>query len=324
MSDSMIPIFCADFRVKELSTADNVTLMGDVKGFFIHFVIHQDHQLSQYYLHRHEMAKVLLEAELTETLNKTLSCGLPVSVYSKLNEVALHFEGTELSFSLKKSPVGKQLVKDAALLTGILQESKKSDFKRKTILKFFGESDEELEELHSLWEWELVAFERHLLPTIKKKAPTTGIQDILDYKGSTIASTWEFMDKANWVITTDSCDCGSDGCFYSILNHTFLTHFSNKEQFLNGNQVDEEKLLKAFREYLANLTPNQEAALLFLDAEFQNTALLNMAMFNPDFDLSEYQRLLTYPYQPDSEDEAFVRTTSSLAWYYLSLDREHQ
>ena len=321
MSESMIPYYCADFKVKELCTTDDVSLMGAIKGLFVHFVVHRNNRLSQYYVHRHEWASLLLDADRAEISNKTLSCGLQVSVNISQSIAGVQYDGIELQFSLKKTALGKQLLKDAAALAEVKQASKGKDFKQTTLTQLNGDYDTEFPEKLSLWEVEAAAFEQKILPSLKKHDSTTGICDILLLKDSAKIPLFYFMEKANWVVTTNSCNCGNDGCFYSVLNHTFITHFSDKQQFLIGDQVDEENLANAFKAFWSNLSTSHKAVLLFLDDQYENTALLNMAMLNSDFDLNEFQRLLTYPYQPDSDDEAFVRTTSSLVWYYLSLNQ---
>jgi hypothetical protein len=56
----------------------------------------------------------------------------------------------------------------------------------------------------------------------------------------------------------------------------------------------------------------------FLDCEFGNTPLINLYLLTENADFEEYIYKMTYPYQPDSEDDAFVRMIVSCVKVYLT------
>ena len=60
---------------------------------------------------------------------------------------------------------------------------------------------------------------------------------------------------------------------------------------------------------------------MFLYDEFGNSTLLNLAFVKPNFNLINFQFLMCYPYQPDSEDEKWVREVSTLSNFFIQLEK---
>lgn len=315
-------IISSDFEVKVISQINETTLMGAAKGLFLHLVIHHNNTLYQNYIHRHELAGCLLlgRTESNPTTHK-LSSGLSIKISQKPQELFILFRGDELPIKLKGSALGKALIKDADLLNDIREKSTSPSY-RDDITQQINNPLSEI--VFSPWEIEIAAFEFSLLEQKKKYRFMKGARSVLKYYSSEYFPLDTFlMMEDNTIFTSDNCDCGSEGCFFDFLKETLTTHFQKKERFLTNGEFDKKKAEKILKTFWDNRSNGERAVLIFMENEFYNSVFLNIALLNEHFELEEYLRLMTYPYQPDSEDEAFVRTIATVSHYYLTLLKQH-
>jgi len=119
----------------------------------------------------------------------------------------------------------------------------------------------------------------------------------------------------NIVVGKTECDCGNDGCFFEMLNTAYTTFFK-EEDLLTDGKLDEVKAEIQLTKIWSELNPKQQAVLNFLDYQFGNTPLINLYLLTPNANVQEYIYKMTYPYQPDSEDDLFVRRIASLVGFY--------
>jgi hypothetical protein len=314
-------IIASDFSVKEISTTEEITLFGAAKGVLLHFVLSGSHQISQFYVHRHEMARCLKSGFNTPGSQVyKLSSGLSVEVISNPKGLSVLSGSHTLPVDLKKSALGKLILSDISLLDEIENKLKDKEYAGSVGARITGNNAEQAKSVFDLQEIGLAAFEFAILDKQKKIDRNGGIYSLLKNKASNFIPELSFLMMGdNTVFTSDHCDCGSDGCFFSMLSDTINEQFKGKEFFLTNGNFDDKKAAKIFDAFWSGLSAGQQAALRYLEFEFNNSVFLNISMFNKNFSLQEYLRLMTFPYQPDSEDEAFVRTRATICRYYLSL-----
>ena len=311
----MIEMLSADFELELLYDKEPIAVLGAVKGSFVHLLVYCDNQTRQFYIHRHEWADFLLSEHKNNNL--LTYCGVLLFRNLKTKKTGIYFREEERLFSTEKTTLGKQLIEDTQTLLKIRKQSGSEAFRKRIIKKIDGFCDETNIETFTDWELEISAFENAILTASQKRKNTAAVYKLLNYRKSDRIPVMLFLEATESIIEKTSCDCGNEACFFDLLNHTFLTHFKDKKRFFTKGKFDPEKGEAIFMEYWEKLPDNKKMILQYLDYTFGNTALLNMAFFNPDFDILNYQRIMTFPYQPDDPDEAWVRQHSSLCAHYL-------
>ncbi len=122
------------------------------------------------------------------------------------------------------------------------------------------------------------------------------------------------------VVGKTECNCSNDGCFFDMLNTAYTTFFE-EEDLLKDGKLDEAKAEIQLAKIWKELTPKQRVVLNFLDNRFANTPLINLYLLTPNANVQEYIYKMTYPYQPDSEDDLFVRKIASWVGFYMKFNQ---
>jgi len=317
----MINYITSDFDVELLYKKNNVALLGAIKGIFIHLIVVDNKALNQIYIHRQDWANFIIENKLKSTAKKETYCGVWISLDNKSKKTGIYFKEIAQLFSLEDTILGKQINVDVEKLSKIKSKLNQIAFKKKTLSKIGEDFDEKDLNDFTNWELETAAFEFSILTAKQRRTRPLGVFDILSFKQSNEIPIELFMEKLEWLVENESCDCGNESCFFDLLNNNFLTHFQDRKRFLKRNKFDKEKSEAIIHNFWTKLTPEKKAALLYLDKAFLNTPLLNIAFLSEDFNFWNYLRLMTYPYQPDSDDEAYVRKHSSVCAYYLFMNK---
>jgi hypothetical protein len=336
----MSEIVQIDFEVEFLGQVENRALFGGTKKAFHHFVVFEEkdgyNQLSQFLLHRFELANRLTRLSDGEESScfKLAATDIEFCLQSYRNKVeqsdegevqsrmTLSFDCSELQFPLTGSTFGNRMIQDALLLTEIQKKSGTKSFRKKAIQSILGEFDEEKVYSFSKEDLIIAIFESKLSKNNKYSAPHAEIRKILaiqeiDTSQLDIHMVDDLISVLPVVVSKKSCDCGSEGCFFDLLKSTY-NHFFIEEDILTHGEIDETKVEYEFNKVWKKLTSKQQIALSFLDNEFCNTPLLNLYLCTPGCNIEEYLSKMTYPYQPDSEDALFVRSTASLAYWWLN------
>ena len=206
----------------------------------------------------------------------------------------------------------KTLSKDAielkAIRTDILEK------KRGEI--FHNDNLTETLDTYSPFDFEVMMFEQRIAEIENSRLPSYSLTECFENFTNDLSDLGSLKlslkENFEYVYQTEECYCGSDGCFFDVLK-------ANQKLFFDGDyltearEIDEKRLDEDFSKLWDELSFNQKIALKFLESELQNSILLNLYFLHPDFKLNEYQRLICMPYQPDSEDESWLRSVSTLA-----------
>lgn len=318
MNSFMLQVIPSDFAVKLLFEDDESALFGANKGGVTHLVFYGGNAISQEYVHRHEWANFLLEGEslkiFSEIFCKTLASRLYVELNPEKSTLLIKKKGFNCELNLKKTPFGKQLLKDAKTLSNVRNNLEKEEY-RNEVLAYI-QMEEEPSDLTDL-EFELAAFEFEIFKGVKRRYPQ--LKNVIGQRNHHIEYFDDFLYKAKFVVDNDSCDCGSETCFFDLLNKTFLHFFKSKKKFLSEGTFDLKKGEKEFKSFWKRISPQERAVLAYLDFSLRNTPLVNMALLLPNFNLYEYLSPMTSIYQPDSDEEAHVRINATICHYYIHL-----
>lgn len=325
----MVEIIASDFEVTVVAQHEENYLLADKKNVFFHFVFFQKkgyyNEVKQFYIHRFELADWL-----NKVLNKMaendlyLASGLVnLSFQSNGEEQILSIQYDEITFevNLVETDFGKQLLSDVSILEKIDSESVKKAFKKKIISAIVDEYDAIKNYTISDTTLRAAAFEFKSSKTKKTWQRTSYFYDLLKMElqdniemNKYLAS--ELMMGLEIVVGKTECNCTNDGCFFELLNTAYTTFFK-EEDLLTDGKLDvaksEIELVKIWKE----LTPKQRVVLNFLDDRFGNTPLINLYLLTPNANVQEYISKMTYPYQPDSEDDLFVRKIASWVGFYV-------
>jgi hypothetical protein len=334
----MNEIIESDFEVTLIAQNENMSFFGATKDIFYHFVFIKNtddyDEIKQYYIHRFEIANWLYNfgnnnGEFVLNLTESgihLILESPIDLNAEklsddYNLVIEHHDNT-MNFPLKENSFGEILLKDYELITNVYADSVKKPFRKKIISKIIEAYDETITYPFSLHSLIIAAFESKVLKTKNKWRQTSGVYRLfksefnvsLEIVPSLVSN---LIDNLPIVVGKTTCECENTvACFFELLNKSYSTFF-NEAELLTDGVIDKIKLEKQFNEIWNGLSVKQRAVIKYLDYEFCNTPLLNLYLFTPNAAIQEYIYKMTYPYQPDSEDDAFVRTTSSLVWFYL-------
>lgn len=126
-----------------------------------------------------------------------------------------------------------------------------------------------------------------------------------------------FLNFEN-IYNAESCDCGFEGCFFEMLKEN-QKYFFGKNYHDQDGIMDSGKVEYDFDQIWSGLSIKEKACLTFLYKEFQNSILFNLGLLKPNFNLMKYQFLMCYPYQPDSEDDQWVREVSTLSNFFIQF-----
>jgi hypothetical protein len=328
----MVNIIESDFDVTVLAENGNNYVLGAPKNEFIHFVflINETGYLvnNQFYIHRYELANWISKAknQLGEKYKSFIDDKIGLSYDYSDNHNILHISYKNLHFEvdLNLIELGKTLLNDSEVLEKVILESSKKGFKKKMISALLDEYDEE--EIYSFTQNELniIAFELKVFRMMKSWKRGSHFYHLLrlQYDDSKIVPSYLPTDLAmglDVVVGKTSCNCNHDGCFFDLLN-TAYTNYFNESSLLSNGVLDDTKMLEQFTKVWSSLNAKERAVLDYLAIQFGNTPLINLYLLNEKADFEEYIYKMTFPYQPDSADDAFVRRIISIVRFYLSKE----
>ena len=326
----MVEITASDFEVTVVAQKEENYFLADKKNVFFHFVFFQKkgyyNQVKQFYIHRFELADWL-----NKVINKKVENDLNVasglvnlSFQTNGEDKILSIQYDEIAFevNLVETDFGKKLLSDVSILEKIESESIKKAFKKKIISAVVDEYDVNINYTLSDNTLRAATFELKSSKTKKTWQRTSYFYDLLKMElqdtvemNKYLAS--ELMMGLEIVVGKTECNCTNDGCFFDMLNTAYATFFK-EEDLLTDGKLDEEKAEIQLAKIWKELTPKQRVVLNFLDDRFGNTPLINLYLLTPNTNDQEYIYKMTYPYQPDSEDDAFVRRIATLVRFYLN------
>lgn len=313
----------ADFGALPITESEEQTLFLNVDKVFYKFVwLDQSKgysQLEQFYLLRYELASTLKSHydSKSEESEFTLTSGELIRFFGRGKTLEVYLK-PHLSSIVFNIPVSSDLVinilSDLEKLAAIRSEASNNSIE--TLLKDLVENKSHLKKLSESFttaDLEFVLFEKAILVERGGNDLTSlyrfALNEDLSDPSELSFSLLEYFEN---IYNIESCECGKDSCFFDMLK-------ANKQHFLNSDYLTQEgdfensKVEADFKKLWENLTINKKAALKYLYNEFRNTTLLNLAFIKPQFDLMDYQYLMCYPYQPDSEDQDWVMEVSTLA-----------
>jgi hypothetical protein len=327
----MVEIIASDFNVNIVGQNEQNYVLANTKNVFFHFVFLKEkngfNEIKQYYVHRFELADWLNKAINKKGLIsiKVASALIDVAFHTNEKEQTLTLKYNDIAFvvNLTESDFGKQLLTDLALLDKIEIESTKKGFKKKIITSIVEEFNENESYPFSDKALCVAAFELKILKTKKSWQRSSSLYRLLkfEYKDSDTMDPYLASNLSmglDIVVGKSSCNCTNDGCFFELLNTAYTTFFK-EDDLLTDGKLDEGKVEIELGKIWKNLSAKQRSVLNFLDYQFGNTPLINLYLLTPNADFEEYIYKMTYPYQPDSEDDAFVRRSSSLVKCYLAI-----
>jgi hypothetical protein len=322
-----IPI---DFGVKLLSKVHEEGLYGKAKGLLIHFVFTSNNDSSntidQAYVHRHELAQSIINFQETgnaESISIKLSGGLTMVMSKTDNDLNINIQwinsNTSFSITRKRNNVLNCLFKDIETIRDIRKKpDHDKDFGIDLVQEIVGEKKVMNNFKHLLTvDFELMAFESTMkkkpfysISKIYKTAMNSDLSNIDSLK-ELLLQNFEFVHKIT------SCDCGDPGCFFDILKANQLAFFS--DNYFSEGAFNSGLVAEKFSNLWNELDFRSKVVLAYLSDEFWNSTLLNLAFLRPEFNLNNYQFLMTYTDQPDSEQDEFIRSVTTTAQYFFRL-----
>jgi hypothetical protein len=320
-----------DFDVESISEKEKETIFLKIDHVFYKFIwlseINPYHEMEQFYVLRYELVchlKSHLDSKMKES-SFVLASGEEINFIGNLAklEVSLKLRYSKTAFYVTSNNILiKNMVMDLDVLnstSGILTSSEEEKIYQQLIndnlidKKITGEltkKDLEIIRFESILLKDKSCFcltDVYKLQLNRDPSHYKGLQDLL-------------LENFDYVYNTQSCDCGNPGCFFDILKENLLYFFKSKYEIKNG-EVSHDQVRIDFDGIWDTLSPVQKASLIFLYFEFQNSTLLNLAFLKPNFSLSNYQFLLCYPYQPDSEEANWVREISTLSNFLIQSEK---
>ena len=326
----MVEIIASDFEVTVVAQKEENYFLADKKNVFFHFVFFHKkgyyNEVKQFYIHRFELADWLNKVMNKKVENElNVASGLVnLSFQTNGEDKILSIQYDEIAFevNLVETDFGKQILSDVSILEKIESESIKKAFKKKIISAVVDEYDVNKNYTISENTLRAAAFELKSSKTKKTWQRTSYFYDLLKMElqdtiemNKYLAS--ELMMGLEIVVGKTECNCTNDGCFFDMLNTAYTTFFK-EEDLLTDGKLDEEKAEIQLAKIWKELTTKQRVVLNFLDDRFGNTPLINLYLLTQNANVQEYIYKMTYPYQPDSEDDLFVRKIASWVGFYLN------
>ena len=327
----MVEIIASDFEVTVVAQQEENYFLADKKNVFFHFVFFQNqedyNEVKQYYLHRYELADWLNKViNKKEENDLNVASGLVnLSFHSNGEERILIIQYDEVAFEMNliENDFGKQLLADLTLLEKVDAESTKKAFNKKIISAVLDEFDEHKNYPFSDSHLRIAAFELKILKKITSRHHVTDYFKLLqklnlDSKDVDSYMVYNLKNSLEAVVGKTACDCGSEGCFFDLLHKAYITFFTEEDLLVEEN-LDEEKVTIELNKIWNNLDSKSRSVMNFLEIKFGNTPLINLYLLTKNASFEEYIYKMTFPYQPDSEDDAFVRRLVSLVRFYNCL-----
>jgi len=326
----MKDIIKIDFNVEVISEQEEQSLFFNVDNLFYTLVWLDErdsfNRIEQIHLLRYELSNNLKSHIDSNTSDNTfvLASGEEVSFVGGQEQVEIeiktHFSDTVFHISSNTELI-ENLQKDLVTLE-LAREGLSSTTKDEILSGLIGclPNQEVRNEVVSE-DLQIILFEKAL----SKSGPCYALSDIYKILLSQDFSDTErlnssLMEGFDLVYDTDCCDCGNEGCFFEILKENQLYFFHKSYRDKEG-EFDSDKVKRDFDLLWNALSTRKKASLRFLYNEFYNTTLLNLSFVKPNFNLTRYQFLMCYPYQPDSEEEKMVRKVSTLANFLIQSEK---
>ena len=332
-----------DFNVQLVHEEQEQKLYIGIRALHYHLLLHTmvspgKYSMVQSHIHRYELAHALsdytlnLHHRITPPKEYVLSNGTSILVSlvnnAPLVEVKVKENDSFMPFSGKDAEVQEILTNDLNLLNTFRTSSiKEEGFRNKimeTLLNSTAAVEENVAQKITDQDLEIIAFEMALLRNNGGLFNEAGLYDIfkiqLNHKFEPSEDFKEALfELLTYSVSTETCDCGSPGCFFDTFKPCEMKYFNVPGLLQEDGTLNAEKATQRFSEVWKEFSDQQKSLLLFLDEQFGNTPLLNMAFFDAGFSLDHYIYCMCFPYQPDSDDEQNIRLVSSIANYYIKM-----
>lgn len=228
---------------------------------------------------------------------------------------------TRFTISLSRDPLGKSLLKDLDLLIKIKESTSKETTVEKIKSAFAKADPQKLDYVLTPHRLAKAVFECSILKSVKRWQLDFGLYELLsfeihDHDEIDLSLVDKLFNALPIVVNQTTCSCGNEGCFFDLLREAY-DHFFMESELLTEGELDFDKVKHQFTQIWKQLSAKQRAVLNYLHRAFGNTPLINLYLLVPESDPFEYLYKMTFPYQPDSEDDMYVRKMTSRAVWYL-------
>jgi hypothetical protein len=309
-----------DFDVTLIAEEKKASIRYGTRSFHHHFVfLSESNFLDQIYISRFLLAKFYLKED-KEAMFKLYNNDHILILENKINYTR---HGNK--YEIKDSVLNQQIAKDVKKLVSIQNKLQKNkDYFNIEVNQFIkslnidAQINIELSELEKEW----LLFELSLNTKSKQKDKQYGIFNIfIDYISfERVPDNFMldlFSDTLQNILYQEVCTCSSY-CFFEELKKNQIAFFGTD---IDKIKINEANLLLSLWE---DLNKRQRTALYFISDCFENTPLLNLSFLRKDFDINIFIELMTEPYQPDDEDQSFLRTNIINVYDFLMLDNTSQ
>ena len=328
----MIDFIKSDFECEHLETIDSYSLFIKINPITIHFLVYNEEYkyLMQTRIHKLEFISMLSDYKL---LQNELSTLLPSIIekhpdieisQEKPNESTLKVHGYSFPFDIKSdlhSRINQLLSDDIKKYKSIVELDTKEIFHSGEVNN---EATDKSAPKMNLVNVELTDLKRVKLYESKLIAgDNTILNKFIDSNDKQLSYTYndpfgDFLNTFTLALVNKNCDCGDNNCFFPILKTAVDKYFTQKNLVVN-NEINEDALIQAINLAFDSLTNYQQSAFLTVNQFLQNTPLIAFYFVSKGADITELTRLLTVPYQPDSEDEQEIREILYTTDFYLRV-----
>lgn len=314
------------FDVTLLCQEENLSLFHKRYPLYHHLVLLESvegrNSTRQKHLSRYELAYLFLEDKAIK--NKELRNKDMVYYRQDGSEHVVFYwhlqEYSHLIFVIQDISLFQSISEDATLLSELRARLEKNDTKTLRKLDTWANSKGgnplELGKL-SLRDREEILFELALTKKMNKKRQSVfGAADIylelLKEEEVDDAGFWEaFEETLSHTLTTESCDCGEETCFFDQFKNIQKNFF---ESLRPEDALDlESEIVKVWD----SLGKRQKVAIRYLYDRFGISPMVCLGLLLEDFDLARFQGVICMPHQPDSDEEAALRMITTNAYNFI-------
>lgn len=327
-----------DFQIPVVAENERNYFFAKTNKELFHFIFlsspNNGYSLGQYYVHRFEIANWLHEMQENTfvsdeiNVNKRIKARLTFddkeNTANELTSATLTIIYKKISYaiSLGQNPFGQDLIKDVELLTKIKKRKTTRSAKHKIKTALGITTEESFSQILTPHRFTIAAFEYSIMRSIARWQKESSFYKLLllesqDKKEIDSQMIENLIEALHIVVNKTECNCDDQAaCFFDLLK-TSYTYFFNESELLTDEEIDSEKVKTQFNQLWNQLGVKERVVLNYLHQTFGNTPLINLYLLVPQEDPYEYLYKMTYPYQPDTEDDAYVRKATTLALWYM-------
>ncbi|MFN3589384.1 MAG: hypothetical protein ACK4UP_08370 [Spirosomataceae bacterium] len=330
-----------DFQIPVVAENEESYFFAKTNKELFHFIftspVEKGYSLGQYYVHRFEIANWLYEMQENTFVSDEINVNKRIKVRLTFNDkegtaneltsatLTIIYKDIPYAISLGQNPFGQDLIKDVELLTKIKQGKTTRSAKNKIKTALGITTEESFSQILTPHRFTIAAFEYSIMRSIARWQKQSSFYklvrlEIQDKKEIDTQIVENLIKALPIVVNKTDCNCDDKAaCFFDLLK-TSYTYFFNESELLTDEEMDSEKVKTQFNQLWNQLSVKERVVLNYLHETFENTPLINLYLLVPQGDPYVYLYKMTYPYQPDSEDDAYVRKATTLAlWYMQSL-----